>query len=213
MKSSSSTSHRPSRSTSPPRRQRIGKAEIEMRPQTDIGGLLAKQPGFKVDPEGAMHVRGGRSSEMLVKVDGVDLRDPLVAGGRNSVNMSALNVEEIEVLTGGDARYGGFQSALVNVSTPEGSPAQYAGTLEWRTDRAFKTYSFNTDRYDYRFPAPCPSPTNCSGRRSCPSSPRARRGSPIPTRPITSTATRATTLAWASTSPSARATTSRPSGS
>ncbi len=135
---------------------RIGKAEIESRPVTDVQGLLAKQPGFKVDPEGQMHVRGGRSSDMLVKVDGVDFRDPLVCGSRNSVNMSALNVEEIEVLTGGDARYGGFQSALVNVSTPEGNPARYGGIIEWRTDRAFKTYSFNTDRYDYSLSGPVP---------------------------------------------------------
>lgn len=113
--------------------------DMETRAVTDIGSLLKKQPGFKVDQEGAMHVRGGRANEMLIKVDGVDFRDPLVTSSKQIVNLSALNVEEIEVLTGGDASYGGFQSALVNVTTPEGSTAKYSGIIEWRTDRAFQT--------------------------------------------------------------------------
>lgn len=119
--------------------KRFKREEMETRAVTDMKSLLTKQPGFKVDPSGEMHVRGGRGSEMLVKVDGVDFRDPLVTGSRQFVNFSALNVEEIEVLTGGDASYGGFQSALVNVTTPEGSNEKYSGVLEWRTDRAFQT--------------------------------------------------------------------------
>jgi outer membrane receptor protein involved in Fe transport len=115
--------------------------DIETRAVIDVKDLLRKQPGFKVDPEGALHVRGGRASELLVKVDGVDFRDPLVTNTKQIVNLSALNVEEIEVLTGGDASYGGFQSALVNVTTPEGSMTDYSGILEWRTDRLFQTTS------------------------------------------------------------------------
>jgi len=117
---------------------RITGKDMETRAVTSISSLLQRQPGFKVDPEGAMHVRGGRASEMLVKVDGVDFRDPLVTSSKQIVNLSALNVEEIEVLTGGDARYGGFQSALINVTTPEGSMTKYSGVLEWRTDRLYQ---------------------------------------------------------------------------
>ncbi|MCX6601145.1 MAG: carboxypeptidase-like regulatory domain-containing protein, partial [bacterium] len=121
--------------------KRFRREDIETRVVTDVKDLLRKQPGFKVDPEGALHVRGGRASEMLVKVDGVDFRDPLVTSSKQLINLSALNVEEIEVLTGGDASYGGFQSALINVTTPEGSLTNYAGIIEWRTDRAFQTTS------------------------------------------------------------------------
>ncbi|MBU0508419.1 TonB-dependent receptor [bacterium] len=142
---------------------RITGKEMETRAVTNITGLLLKQPGFKVDPEGAMHVRGGRSSDMLVKVDGVDFRDPLITSSRQILNMSALNVEEIEVLTGGDASYGGFQSAVVNVSTKEGSMRNYGGILEYRTDRMFKSNSigernpnWNTDQYDYSLSGPVP---------------------------------------------------------
>ncbi len=53
--------------------------------------LLAKQPGFKVDPEGQMHVRGGRSNGMLVKADGVDFRDPMmVAASAESASHEQL---------------------------------------------------------------------------------------------------------------------------
>ena len=151
---------------------RFNKKELENRPVVDLKDLLSKQPGFKVDPAGEMHVRGGRGSEMLVKVDGMDFRDPLVTGSKQLVNMNALNVEEIEVLTGGDARYGGFQAALINVTTPEGSMTDYSGVLEYRTDRMFKTAdpykpfygqsndlwhaSFNQDQYDYSLSGPVP---------------------------------------------------------
>lgn len=142
---------------------RITGKEMETRAMSNISSLLLKQPGFKVDPEGAMHVRGGRASDMLVKVDGVDFRDPLVTSSKQMLNMSALNVEEIEVLTGGDASYGGFQSAVVNVSTKEGSMTDYSGVVEYRTDRTFKSNhigqrnpSFDMDQYDYSLSGPVP---------------------------------------------------------
>jgi hypothetical protein len=151
---------------------RMTAKELAARPITDVKSILATQRGFKVDPNGGLHVRGGRESEMLVKVDGTDFRDPLVTGSRQLVNMSALNVEEIEVLTGGDARYGGFQAALINVTTPEGSMTDYAGVLELRSDRMFKRAdpykpfygqsndlwhaSFDQDQYDYSLSGPVP---------------------------------------------------------
>jgi len=40
--------------------------------------VLSKQPGYKVNPAGEMHVRGGRGSDMLAKVDGMDFQQPMV---------------------------------------------------------------------------------------------------------------------------------------
>ncbi len=135
---------------------RFGKEDFETRAVSDLKGLLTKQPGIKIDQEGAIHVRGGREHEVLIQVDGVNYRDPLVNSSKRLLNLNALNVEEVEVLTGGDARYGNFQAALINVTTPEGSMTDYTGTFEWRTDRAFKTYSFDTDQYDYALSGPVP---------------------------------------------------------
>ncbi|MFH1009651.1 MAG: carboxypeptidase-like regulatory domain-containing protein, partial [bacterium] len=80
---------------------RISAEELSVRPISSVEDVLRTLPGFKVDPEGALHVRGGRGHEALVKIDGLDVRDPLVNSGKNLLNLSALNVEEIEVLTGG----------------------------------------------------------------------------------------------------------------
>jgi outer membrane receptor protein involved in Fe transport len=148
---------------------RFTREELETRAISSIGALLEKQPGFKVDAEGNIHVRGGRESETLVQVDGVSYRDPLVDSTRQLGSFSALNIQEVEVLTGGDARYGGFQAALINVSTPEGSMTDYAGTIEYRTDRvipgedkvdkhgiSYRTNSFNQDQYDFSFSGPVP---------------------------------------------------------
>jgi outer membrane receptor for ferrienterochelin and colicin len=136
---------------------RISSDELAVRPISNVEDVLRTLPGFKVDPEGALHVRGGRGHEALVKIDGLDVRDPLVNSGKNLLNLSALNVEEIEVLTGGvSAEYGQFQSALINVTTPEGNPKRYNGTVQWKSDRAFKNTSFNTDEYSYSLSGPVP---------------------------------------------------------
>lgn len=136
---------------------RISAEELSVRPISSVQDVLRTLPGFKVDPEGALHVRGGRGHEALVKIDGLDVRDPLVNTGKNLLNLSALNVEEIEVLTGGvSAEYGQFQSALINVTTPEGDPKKYTGTMEWKSDRAFENTSFHTDEYQYSLSGPVP---------------------------------------------------------
>jgi hypothetical protein len=124
----------------------------------DVSGLIAKAPGFKVDADGGLHFRGGRATEALVKVDGQAFRDPISSSTSvdRLVSLSALNVEEIEIMTGGDASQGGYQSALISVTTPEGSMKDYSGVIEYRTDRAFSNYSFNTDQYDYSLSGPVP---------------------------------------------------------
>ncbi len=121
-----------------------------------VATIIAKQPGFKVDPDGGLHVRGGRDSEAKYVVDGQSKGDALYNSSKRLINTSALNVEEIEILTGGDASTGGYQSALIRVTTPEGKMDNYAGTVEYRTDRMFQTYSFNSDQYDYAFSGPVP---------------------------------------------------------
>ncbi|MBU0691653.1 TonB-dependent receptor [bacterium] len=123
-----------------------------------ISAVITKQPGFKIDSEGKIHFRGGRDTEALVKVDGQVFRDPISSStsANRLVNFSALNVEEIEILTGGDASHGGYQSALINVTTPEGSMTDYSGVVEYRSDRAFSNYSFDTDQYDYSLSGPVP---------------------------------------------------------
>ncbi|MFH1011374.1 MAG: TonB-dependent receptor, partial [bacterium] len=54
------------------------------------------------------------------------------------------------------AEYGQFQSALINVTTPEGDPKKYSGSAEWKSDRAFENASFHSDEYYYSLSGPVP---------------------------------------------------------
>ncbi|MBU1708181.1 TonB-dependent receptor [bacterium] len=145
---------------------RIGAEELSMRPISSVEDVLKTLPGFKVDPEGALHVRGGRGHEALVKIDGLDVRDPLVNSGKNLLNLSAMNIEEIEVLTGGvSAEYGQFQSALINVTTPEGDVKEYSGSIEWKTDRVIDKTSFHADEYTYSMSGPVPFSEHIFGKK------------------------------------------------
>lgn len=145
---------------------RISAEELAIRPISNVEDVLRTLPGFKVDPEGALHVRGGRGHEALVTIDGLDVRDPLVNTGKNLVNFSALSVEEIEVLTGGvSAEYGKFQSALIKITTPEGDVKTYSGSMEWKTDRTFKATSFHSDEYFYSLSGPVPLSEKLFGKK------------------------------------------------
>lgn len=84
-----------------------------------VANIIAKQPGFKVDPDGGLHARGGRDTEAKYQVDGLADSAPY-SSSKRLVNSSGLNVEDIEILTGGDVSSGGYQSALIRVSSDEG---------------------------------------------------------------------------------------------
>ncbi len=130
--------------------------ELEVYGGGQVANIIAKQPGFKVDASGELHVRGGRSTEAKYTVDGISTGDVLYNNSTRKINTNALNVDEIEILTGGDASTGGYQSALIRVTTPEGKADAYNGTVEFRSDQIFKNSSFDQDQADYAFSGPVP---------------------------------------------------------
>ena len=93
---------------------------------------------------GQLFVRGGRSGEVSMMIDGVPVNDPL--GG--SVAVSNVAVAEAEAVIGGmDAEFGNAQSAVFNIVTREGG-SQFEGSVRYWTDdygRQDKTYT-NYDR-------------------------------------------------------------------
>ncbi len=99
--------------------QVIGSEEISRMPVvTNASDLFAMQAGVvKVDD--AIHVRGGRSDEVLYLVDGVPVNDPIT--GVNAVDIDINQIKEVEIIKGGfDARYGNAQSAIINIITKSG---------------------------------------------------------------------------------------------
>lgn len=133
-------------------RQRVSSDQLKELPVDNVAEAIALKSGI-VKTGDELHVRGGRSGEVQVQIDGVPVDDPL--GGR-SVSVGMLATENSEVITGGmDAEYGNAQSAIINVSTREGGK-NFEGQVRYMTDdfgRADKTYT-NYDRLSVGFGGP-----------------------------------------------------------
>ncbi len=143
---------------------RYSKEDLEFLPDTEVTSVLTSTPGFKVDEEGKIHIRGGRETEARFLVDGIDTRDP-ITGESLPLNLSAINIQEIQILTGGmAAEYGQAQSGFVTITTPEGAPDEYNGVVYWETDFMFDEYSFDEDRVDAAFGGPVPFTTSLMNR-------------------------------------------------
>jgi len=76
-----------------------------VRPE-NVKDLLKVTTGFKMDEENKIHVRGSRSADVAIVVEGVDLRDRLVDTQIN-INLSSSSIDKTKPLTGGfSAQYG-----------------------------------------------------------------------------------------------------------
>ena len=135
----------------------VSSEQIERMATTDATSIVAAMPGFKVDAEGKIHARGGRSDETKYVINGVSVDDPLVGGAATFVNLDVANIEQLDVLSGGfGPEYGQAQAAVVKVSTKEGDNDAYHGKIEWQTDNLLDDYSFNTDGVSLTFGGPLP---------------------------------------------------------
>ncbi|MFT5234331.1 MAG: outer membrane receptor protein involved in Fe transport [Candidatus Krumholzibacteriia bacterium] len=119
-----------------------------------VEDAISKQAGV-VSRAGEIFVRGGRSGELAMQIDGVDVGNPL---GNGSLQVSTLAVESTSVITGGlDAKYGNALSGVVNITTKEGGQ-KFGGGVRFLTDdfgRQDKTFT-NYDRFEYGFGGPTP---------------------------------------------------------
>src|SRR4030095_11811439 len=100
-----------------------------------IQNIVGKTAGVIQDERGgALNIRGSRSSENLIIVDGVATTNP--TDGSNSAFVSNSQLKEIAVLTGGfGAEYGNALSGVINVTTKSGSE-KYTGSFEVISDIA-----------------------------------------------------------------------------
>jgi outer membrane receptor protein involved in Fe transport len=98
-----------------------------------ITNIVSKTAGVVQDERGgSINIRGGRSNESIIIVDGVETTNPLDGSSRAFIPNNLL--QEITVLTGGfGAEYGNVLSGVINVSTKSGSD-RYTGSIEAITD-------------------------------------------------------------------------------
>jgi outer membrane receptor protein involved in Fe transport len=122
-----------------------------------ITNIVSKTAGVVQDERGgSINIRGGRSNESVIIVDGVETTNPLDGSSRAFVPNNLL--QEITVLTGGfGAEYGNVLSGVINVSTRSGTD-RFTGSAEVITDefagRWIDTKSQGYNLYNVNFGGP-----------------------------------------------------------
>jgi outer membrane receptor protein involved in Fe transport len=97
----------------------IDAGQIETLPVESITQLLTLQAGIVRDADGAIHIRGGRSTEIAYTVNGVSISNPF--DNSRTVEISTNAIQELSVVSGTfNAEYGNALSGVVNTITKEG---------------------------------------------------------------------------------------------
>ncbi len=99
-------------------RRTLAADDITNMPVTNVEGAVALTAGAVNN--GGLHLRGGRSSEVVYLFDGIALNDPLT-GNPNDSDVPVMAVDEANILSGGfGAEYGNAQSGVINIISAEG---------------------------------------------------------------------------------------------
>lgn len=120
-------------------KQNISGEYTEKLPVDRISSVLALQPGVVQQDNGAITVRGGRTDEAAVYIDGV----PVSPGGRGGqfvgttagrADVSTSSFEQASVTTGGSsAEFGNAQSGVIAIETKSGG-SSWNGSLGYEND-------------------------------------------------------------------------------
>ena len=106
----------------------VSSEKIKQIPVESVHDVLQLQAGVTIGADGATHIRGGRSNEILYMIDGIPVNDPFV-GGMANVYVPPNAVEEMVATSGTyNAEYGDAMSGVINIVTKEGTN-QYKGRL------------------------------------------------------------------------------------
>ncbi|MFT4603435.1 MAG: outer membrane receptor protein involved in Fe transport [Rhodothermales bacterium] len=104
---------------------RVNSETLDRLPVTELGQVLEVQAG--ITNRNGLHVRGGRSSEIVFMVDGVPVTDSY--DGSTSVQLENDGIEELQIISGTfNAEYGNAMSGVINVVTKEGG-RDYKGSF------------------------------------------------------------------------------------
>ena len=127
---------------------RVTAADLEVLPVTDVSDVIKLQGGVTVDAGGGIHIRGGRSSEVMYMVDGVSMTD--VYDGNISVPIENNNIQELQVISGTfNAEYGRAMSGIINLVTKDGGNEFKLGLKGFIGDHYTKDKIFrNVDSYN-----------------------------------------------------------------
>lgn len=98
----------------------VGEDLIRELPVTDISDILTLQAGIVVGGGGDIHMRGGRSGQIVYQIDGVPVTDAF--DNSSVVDVGTNSVKELQVISGAfNAEYGQAMSGIVNIVTKDGT--------------------------------------------------------------------------------------------
>ncbi len=134
--------------------QSIDSSRLQKYAIDSVEDAVAKQAGV-VMRDGQLYVRGGRSGEVSMQIDGVPVDN---VGGGGALSVSSMAVEAVNTVTGGmTAEFGSAMSGVINVTTKSGGDT-FEGRMRYMTDdfgRQDKTFT-NYDRFEFGFGGPSP---------------------------------------------------------
>ena len=108
--------------------------DIKEMPVESFRGVLQTKAGVTTGSTGAMHIRGGRSSEISYMIDGIAISNPFYGGLAVEVENTAI--QELQVVSGTfNAEYGQAMSGVVNIVTKEGGKDFHGNLSFYMGDR------------------------------------------------------------------------------
>lgn len=109
---------------------RVSSEEIAKLPVQEISDVIQLQAGVNVSNNGAIHIRGGRASEVSYVVDGIRVTDDY--DGSAGIRLENESIQELQVISGSfNAEHGQALSGVVNVVTKSGGNEFDANFRTW----------------------------------------------------------------------------------
>lgn len=127
---------------------------VEDLPVDNVTSILRLQPGVvTTGNKNGVSIRGGRSGEEAVFVDGVLVRN--FNAGQSNLTVGTNSLSEVDVLTGGfSAEYGEAQSGIINYVTRSGG-RRWSGTASIQSDELMpKEWGTGFNRAELSFGGP-----------------------------------------------------------
>jgi len=103
--------------------------DITEMPVETFTDVLKTKAGITEGANGALHIRGGRTSEIGYMIDGVAISNPFWGGMSVAVENTAI--QELQVVSGTfNAEYGQAMSGVINIVTKDGAE-RYNGNVQF----------------------------------------------------------------------------------
>ncbi len=110
----------------------IDAEQFDMLPIESFEQALQIQAGVNVGAGGDIHIRGGRSNEILFLIDGVPVNNAFDNTINNGI-IATNAIQELSVISGAfNAEYGNAQSGVINITTKEGAK-NFSGKISAQT--------------------------------------------------------------------------------